>query len=74
MPAGKYPASWTSQLARQVNTDLAQRGWRLERVMTDNAREFRSATFQQTIAKLGAGLTFIRAGRPQTNGFVERGF
>jgi transposase InsO family protein len=40
--------------------------------MSDNASEFRSATFGQTIAQLGAGPTFIRAGRPQTNGCVER--
>jgi transposase InsO family protein len=57
-------AQWTSQ--------LAQRGWKLERVMSDNASEFRSATFQATIANLGARHSFIRAGRPQTNGCVER--
>jgi transposase InsO family protein len=60
-------AHWTSQLARQVAADLARRGWRLERVMTDNASEFRSATFQQTVARLGARHSFIRAGRPRTN-------
>jgi transposase InsO family protein len=65
-------ARWTSQLARQVAANLARRGWRLERVMSDNASEFRSATFQQTVAALGARHTFIRAGRPQTNGCVER--
>jgi transposase InsO family protein len=65
-------ATWTSALARQVAADLAARGWRLERVMADNASEFRSATFQATIAKLGARHSFIRAGRPQTNGCVER--
>jgi transposase InsO family protein len=65
-------ATWTSALARQVAADLAERGWKLERVMSDNASEFRSATFGQTIAKLGAQHTFIRAGRPQTNGCVER--
>jgi transposase InsO family protein len=65
-------AVWTSALARQVAADLAARGWRLERVMSDNASEFRSTTFQQTIAKLGARHSFIRAGRPQTNGCVER--
>jgi hypothetical protein len=37
-------ATWTSQLARTVAADLAARGWRLERVMSDNASEFRSAT------------------------------
>jgi transposase InsO family protein len=61
-------ARWTSQLARQVAADLASRGWQLKRVMTDNAQEFRSATFQATIAKLKAHQAFIRAGRPQTNG------
>jgi transposase InsO family protein len=65
-------AVWTSALAQQVAADLAQRGWKLERVMSDNASEFRSATFQATITKLGARHTFIRAGRPQTNGCVER--
>jgi transposase InsO family protein len=40
--------------------------------MSENAQEFRSATFQATITKLGARHTFIRAGRPQTNGCVER--
>jgi hypothetical protein len=61
-------ALWTSALARQVASDLAARGWRLERVMSDNASEFRSSVFQQTVARLGARHTFIRAGRPQTNG------
>jgi transposase InsO family protein len=65
-------ATWTSQLARTVAADLAARGWKLERVMSDNASEFRSTTFQATIAKLGASHSFIRAGRPQTNGCVER--
>jgi transposase InsO family protein len=65
-------AVWTSALARMVAADLASRGWRLERSMSDNASEFRSATFQATIAKLGARQSFIRAGRPQTNGCVER--
>ena len=58
-------ATWTSQLARQVASDLAARGWKLERVMTDNASEFRSATFAQTIAQLSARHSFIRAGRPR---------
>jgi transposase InsO family protein len=65
-------AAWTSQLAQQVAADLATRGWTLERVMSDNASEFRSATFQQTVARLEARHSFIRAGRPQTNGCVER--
>jgi transposase InsO family protein len=65
-------ATWTSQLARQVAADLAARGWELERVMSDNASEFRSASFGQTITALGARHSFIRASRPQRNGCVER--
>ena len=65
-------AQWTSTLARTVAADLASRGWKLERVMSDNASEVRSATFQQTVARLGTRHSFIRAGRPQTNGCVER--
>ncbi|MGH9168717.1 MAG: hypothetical protein ACRD02_12920, partial [Acidimicrobiia bacterium] len=61
-------ARWTSQLAR----DLARRGWRLEAVMSDNASEFRSAEFERAVARLGASHLFTRAGRPQTNGVVER--
>jgi transposase len=62
-------ATWTSALAGQVAADLAERGWRLERVMSDNASEFRSADFQTTITKLKARHTFIRAhpGRSPTN-------
>jgi len=63
-------ATWTSQLARQVAAALASRGWKLERVMTDNASEFRSAASQQTVARLGARHTFIRAGPRRTG--VER--
>ena len=40
--------------------------------MTDNAQEFRSAEFDRAVARLGARHLFIRAGRPQTNGVVER--
>jgi transposase InsO family protein len=40
--------------------------------MSDNAQEFRSAAFQATITGLGARHRFIRAGRPQTNGCIER--
>jgi transposase InsO family protein len=65
-------ARWCSTLARRVAGDLARRGWRLERVMTDNASEFRSGEFTGAVERLGAGHAFIRAGRPQTNGCVER--
>jgi transposase InsO family protein len=62
----------TSALARRVAADLRSAGWRLERVLTDNGSEFRSSVFRDTVRDLGAGHTFIRAGRPSTNGAVER--
>jgi transposase InsO family protein len=62
----------TSQLAKRVAADLRALGWRLERALTDNGSEFRSATFGDTIRELGAVQTFIRPGRPMTNGAVER--
>lgn len=65
-------ARWTSELARRVASDLQARGWSLEKVMSDNASEFRSEEFERAVARLGARHLFIRAGRPQTNGVVER--
>ena len=60
----------TSRLARRVAAELKAAGWRLERVLSDNANEFRG-DFQATIARLKARHTRIHAGRPQTNGNVE---
>ena len=65
-------AQHTSHLARRVAKELKAAGWRLERVLTDNGNEFRSHVFGDTIAALQARHTRIRAGRPQTNGHVER--
>jgi transposase InsO family protein len=65
-------ARLTSRLARRVAADLARHGWRLERVLCDNGPEFRSAQFGDAVRELGARQTFIRAGRPATNGGVER--
>ena len=62
----------TSALVRQVAHELAKAGWRLKAVSTDNGSEFKSSQFTQTVAHLGAKHRFIRAGRPQTNGAVER--
>lgn len=52
--------------------ELSARGWKLETVMSDNGSEFGSRAFGQTVATLGAKQRFIHAGRPQTNGCVER--
>jgi transposase InsO family protein len=65
-------AKKTSALARRVAADLASQGWRLERALTDNGSEFRSSIFDDTLRDLGARHSFIRPGRPTTNGAVER--
>jgi transposase InsO family protein len=65
-------ARWTSHLARRVAKDLSERGWQLEAVSTDNASEFTSHEFGDALARLKARHIFIRAGRPQSNGYVER--
>jgi transposase InsO family protein len=66
-------ARWTSELARHVAYDLARRGWKLEAVSSDNGSEFVSSTFTNTISgSLGAQHRRIKAGRPQSNGCVER--
>jgi transposase InsO family protein len=65
-------AKKTSGLARRVAVDLAAAGWVLERVLSDNGSEFRSAEFGDTLGDLGARQSFIRPGRPATNGAVER--
>ena len=65
-------AEHTSRLARRVAGELKAAGWQLERVLTDNGSEFRSRVFVDAVTQLGARHTRIRAGRPQTNGHVER--
>ena len=70
-PRGNPTGAQTSKLARRVCADLAQAGWRLERVLSDNGGEFRSHDFRSTLERLGVRHTLIRAGRPQTNGAVE---
>lgn len=72
-PTPKNPSSrWTSALARRVAVDLNAKGIQLEAIMTDNASEFRAEVFEQALAKMALKHVFIRAGRPQTNGCVER--
>ena len=52
--------------------ELAAAGWRLQAVSIDNGSEFRSQEFRRGVQSTGAAQRFIRAGRPQTNGCVER--
>jgi transposase InsO family protein len=62
----------TSALVERVAADLAAAGWRLEAVITDNASEFRSKRFGSVLERLRVEQRFIRAGRPTSNGHVER--
>ena len=67
---GNPGAHQTSRFARRIARELAQAGWRLERLLSDNGNEFKGE-FTLTVERLGAQHTRIRAGRPQTNGNVE---
>jgi transposase InsO family protein len=71
-PKGNPTQPQTSAFARRVARELQEAGWRLERVLSDNGNEFSAGQFGKTIGTLGAAQTKIRAGRPQTNGHVER--
>ncbi len=61
-----------SSLARRVAAELSVYGWDLRAVTTDNGSEFRNDRFTQALTSLGAAHRLIRAGRPTSNGAVER--
>jgi transposase InsO family protein len=65
-------AEHCSALVRRVASELARVGWRLQAVITDNGSEYRARAFTDTLGQLGLEQRRIRAGRPQTNGHVER--
>ena len=65
-------AQFTTALARRVAKELSAAGWKLKAITTDNGSEFRSLDFREAVGALGLEQRFIRAGRPQTNGAVER--
>lgn len=52
--------------------ELALAGWKLKTVSTDNGSEFASAEFRQAVESHGARQRRIKAGRPTSNGCVER--
>jgi transposase InsO family protein len=56
----------------RVASELAQAGWKLETVITDNGSEFRSHELVEALTRLGVTQRRIRAGRPTSNGHVER--
>lgn len=62
----------TSALAHRVAADLTRWGWTPKVISTDNGNEFRAQLFADTLQSLGIEHRFIRAGRPQSNGKVER--
>ncbi|HEX4628226.1 MAG TPA: IS481 family transposase [Gemmatimonadales bacterium] len=57
---------------RRAAAWLAQRGIRLERVMTDNAGAWRATASQHALAELGVRHLRTRPYTPQTNGKAER--
>jgi transposase InsO family protein len=62
-----------ARFLRDAAAWFARQGVRIERVMTDNARNYtRSREFQAALADLGARHKRTRAYRPQTNGKSER--
>ena len=65
-------ARHTQALLHRVASELAQAGWKLGEVTTDNGSEFRSREFRDAVEQLGARQRFIKAGRPNSNGCVER--
>jgi transposase InsO family protein len=65
-------ARHTRELVDRVARELKAAGWKLGEVTTDNGSEFRSREFGRAVERLGARQRFIRAGRPNSNGCVER--
>lgn len=59
-------------LVERVAEQLAAAGWRLGAAITDNGSEFRGREFRDGLEALGVRQRFIRAGRPTSNGHVER--
>jgi transposase InsO family protein len=65
-------ARWTAELVHRVAREIKAAGWRLQELTTDNGSEFRSRHFGTAVEAAGARQRFIKAGRPNSNGCVER--
>lgn len=65
-------ARHTRELVHRVARELKAAGWKLGEVTTDNGSEFRAREFRTAIETLDARQRFIKAGRPNSNGCVER--
>ena len=62
----------TRELVHRVARELQAAGWKLHEVTSDNGSEFRAQQFRDAVEELGAHQRFIKAGRPNSNGCVER--
>jgi transposase InsO family protein len=65
-------ARHTRELLHRVARELKEAGWKLREVGTDNGSEFRARDFREQVERLAARQRFIKAGRPNSNGCVER--
>jgi transposase InsO family protein len=65
-------ARHTRELLHRVTRELKAAGWKLRELTTDNGSEFRARDFGEQVERLGARQRFIKAGRPNSNGCVER--
>jgi transposase InsO family protein len=62
----------TAQFVLAAAAHFAERGIRIERVLTDNGNGYRSRAFAASAATLDISHKFTRPYRPQTNGKAER--
>lgn len=65
-------ARWTAELVHRVARELKAAGWKLQEITTDNGSEFASKHFGDACQADGARQFRIKAGRPNSNGCVER--
>lgn len=65
-------ARHTAELCHLVARELRAAGWKLREITTDNGSEFRSNEFGKAVADEHASQRRIKAGRPNSNGCVER--
>ena len=71
--AAKPPARRTAELCNRVAAELDAAGWKLKEVTTDNGSEFRVPPVRRRArVESGARQRRIHAGRPNSNGCVER--
>ena len=62
----------TAQFVLDAAAHFAERGVRIERVLTDNGNGYRSRAFAGALEELGSHHRWTRPYRPQTNGKAER--